>query len=124
MKKRLLAYIVLFIVYCFLAVPIAALDDILNTDQFELVTGLGFGILNSLFAFIVLKWKIIFSVISGLSVAFLSLAMANLTWLLKIAPEWDDYGIMTAILTNATSSIVFWEIIFWSKIKSARIFNK
>ncbi|SFN07503.1 hypothetical protein SAMN05421594_0827 [Chryseobacterium oleae] len=124
MKKRLLAYILLFIVYCFLAVPIATLDDILNTHQFELVTGLGFGILNFLFSFIVLKWKIIFSVISGLFIAFLALAMANLTWLLKIAPEWDDYGIMTAILTNAASSIVFWEIIFWSKSKSARIFNK
>lgn len=123
MKKRLLAYILLFIIYCFLAVPIAALDDILNTHQFELVTGLGFGILNALFAFIVLKWKIIFSVISGLSIGFLALAMVNLTGLLKIAPEWDDYGIMTAILTNAASSIVFWEIIFWSKIKSARIFN-
>lgn len=115
--KKLITYLILFILYCLLAFPVAAIDDILNTNNFYLVTSLGFGVLNSIIAFIILKWKSSFNIITGLTIAFIALALAYLLMELRWNPDWDDYGMITAICTNAISSIILWEIAFWIKKK-------
>lgn len=69
--KKLITCLVLFILYCLLAFPIAAIDDVLNTNSFYLVTSLGFGVLDSIIAFIILKCKSIFNIITGFVIAFI-----------------------------------------------------
>lgn len=115
--RKLITYLILFTLYCLLTFPIASIDDILKTDNFYLVTGLGFGILNSIIAFIILKWKDSLNIITAFSIAFISLAIAYLLIELRWAPDWDDYGMITAISTNAISSIILWEIAFQIKKK-------
>lgn len=115
--RKLISYLILFILYCLLAFPIAAIDDLLNTDNFYLVTSLGFGVLNSIIAFIILKWKNSLNVIAGFTIAFIALAIAYTLMELRWAPDWDDYGMTTAICTNAVSSIILWEITFRIKKK-------
>lgn len=116
--RKLITYLILFILYCLLAFPIAAIDDVLNTHSFYLVTSLGFGILNSIIAFIILKWKSSLNIISGFIIAFIALAAAYLLMELRWNPDWDDYGMMTAICTNAISSVILWEIALQIKKKS------
>lgn len=108
--RKLITDLILFILYCLLAFPIAAIDDALNTNNFYLVTSLGFGVLNSIIAFIILKWKSSFNIITGFIIAFIALAAAYLLMELRWNPDWDDYGMMTAICTNAISSVILWEI--------------
>ena len=108
--RKLITDLILFILYCLLAFPIAAIDDALNTNSFYLVTSLGFGVLNSIIAFIILKWKSCFNIITGFIIAFIALAAAYLLMELRWNPDWDDYGMMTAICTNAISSVILWEI--------------
>ncbi|MBP2616519.1 hypothetical protein [Chryseobacterium jejuense] len=115
--KKAITYLILFILYCLVAFPIAAIDDILKSDNFYLVTSLGFGILNSIITFIILKWKDSFNIITAFSIAFIALAIAYLLMEVRWAPDWDDYGMITAICTNAISSIVLWEIAFQIKKK-------
>ncbi|WP_347217681.1 hypothetical protein [Chryseobacterium sp.] len=115
--KKAITYVILFIIYCLLSFPIAAIDDILNTNNFYLVTSLGFGVLNSIIAFIILKWKSSFNIITGLTIAFIALALAYLLMELRWNPDWDDYGMITAICTNAISSIVLWEVVIQIKKK-------
>lgn len=43
--RKLITILILFMLYCLLAFPIAAIDDLLNTNSFYLVTILGFGAL-------------------------------------------------------------------------------
>lgn len=119
--RKLITYLILFILYCLLAFPIAAINDILNTNSFYLVTSLGFGVLNSIIAFIILKWKNSFNIITGFTIAFIALALAYLLMELRWNPDWDDYGMITAIFTNAISSIILWEIAF--RIKKKYIFQ-
>lgn len=116
--RKLITYLILFILYCLLAFPIAAIDDVLNTHSFYLVTSLGFGILNSIIAFIILKWKSSLNIISGFIIAFIALAAAYLLMELRWNPDWDDYGMMTAICTNAISSVILWEIALQIKKRS------
>lgn len=116
--RKLIIYLILFILYCLLAFPIAAIDDVLNTHSFYLVTSLGFGILNSIIAFIILKWKSSLNIISGFIIAFIALAAAYLLMELRWNPDWDDYGMMTAICTNAISSVILWEIALQIKKRS------
>lgn len=113
--KKVIIYIILLVLYCLVAFPIAAIDDILKTDNFYLITGLGFGVLNSMIAFIILKWKNSFNIIISFLIAFIALAIADLLMEMQWHPDWDDYGITTAICTNAISSIILWEIVFQIK---------
>lgn len=115
--RKLITDLILFILYCLLAFPIAAIDDALNTNNFYLVTSLGFGVLNSIIAFIILKWKSSFNIITGFIIAFIALAAAYLLMELRWNPDWDDYGMMTAICTNAISSVILWEIALQIKKK-------
>lgn len=113
--RKLITILILFMLYCLLAFPIAAIDDLLNTNSFYLVTILGFGALDSIIAFIILKWKSSLNIITGFVIAFIALAAAYLFMELRWNPDWDDYGMMTAICTNAISSIILWEIALWLK---------
>lgn len=115
--KKVITYLILFILYCLLAFPIAAIDDILKTGNFYLITGLGFGVLNSIIAFIILKWKNSFNIIISFLIAFIALAIADLLMEMQWHPDWDDYGITTTICTNAIVSIILWEIAFRIKKK-------
>lgn len=119
--RKLITDLILFILYCLLAFPIAAIDDALNTNNFYLVTSLGFGVLNSIIAFIILKWKSSFNIITGFIIAFIALAAAYLLMELRWNPDWDDYGMMTAICTNAISSVILWEIAL--QIKKRYLFS-
>ncbi|MDN3691990.1 hypothetical protein QWZ06_06850 [Chryseobacterium tructae] len=117
--KKAIIYVILFIIYCLLAFPIAGIDNMLNLHNFYLVTGLGFGILNSIIAFIILKWKSSFNITIGFVIAFISLSTAYLLLELHWVPNWDSIGMMTAIVGNAVTSIILWETAFWIKKKYA-----
>lgn len=119
--RKLITCLVLFILYCLLAFPIAAIDDVLNTNSFYLVTSLGFGVLDSIISFIILKCKSIFNIITGFVIAFIALSAAHLLMELRWNPDWDDYGMMTAICTNAISSVILWEIAL--QIKKRYLFS-
>lgn len=115
--KKAITYVILFIIYCLLALPIAGIDSVLGLHNFYLVTGLGFGVLNSIIAFIILKWKSSFNIITGFVIAFIALSTAYLLLELHLVPDWDSIGMATAIIGNAVTSIILWEIAFWAKEK-------
>lgn len=117
MKNRLIIYVIFFVLYCALAFPIASIQDILKIGTTELVLFLGFGILNTLFAFFFLKWNNVLNIIASFFISLCSLTVVHLISELHLEPSWDAYGIFTAIGTNAFTSILLWEVMFQIKRK-------
>ena len=115
MKKRIIIYIGFFILYILLAFPIASLEDFIKNVDLEIVLIFGFGLLNCAFSFLFLKWSKILNIIVAFIISSISILIVNLTWKLNIAPDWDAYGIQTAIFTNALVSIILWEITYQLK---------
>lgn len=116
--KKAITYVMLFIMYCLLAFPIAGIDSMLGLHNFYITTGLGFGVLNSVIAFIILKWKSSFNIITGFVIAFIALSAAYLLLELHWIPNWDSIGMATAIVGNAVTSIILWETAVIIKKKS------
>ena len=50
--------------------------------------------------------------------ASVGIAIVYLGWHFKIAPDFDAYGIFTAIFSNILISLIFWEVAFRLKKKS------
>ena len=117
MKYRIIIYIIFFIIYCALAFPIASVQDIFKIGSTELILFLGFGILNILFAFYFLKWNKTLNIIISFLISFVALSAVHLVSKLHLEPDWDAYGIYTAIITNALTSILLWEVTFQIKRK-------
>ena len=122
MKYRIIIYIIFFIIYCALAFPIASVQDIFKIGSTELILFLGFGILNILFAFYFLKWNKSLNIIISFLISFVALSAVHLVSKLHLEPDWDAYGIYTAIITNALTSILLWEVTF--QIKPKRTIQK
>ena len=122
MKYRIIIYIFFFIIYCALAFPIASVQDIFKIGSTELILFLGFGILNILFAFYFLKWNKSLNIIISFLISFVALSAVHLVSKLHLEPDWDAYGIYTAIITNALTSILLWEVTF--QIKPKRTIQK
>lgn len=116
--KKAITYVILFIMYCLLAFPITGIDSVLGLHNFYLTTGFGFGVLNSIIAFIILQWKSSFNIITGFVIAFIALSTAYLLLELHWVPNWDSIGMATAIIGNAVTSIILWEIAVLIKKKS------
>ena len=117
MKYRIFIYIIFFVIYCALAFPIASIQDIFKVGSTELMLFLGFGILNVLFAFYFLKWNKTLNIILSFLISFVALSVVHLVSKFHLEPDWDAYGIYTAIITNALTSILFWEVTFQIKKK-------
>ena len=117
MKYRVIIYIIFFIIYCALAFPIASIEDIFKIGSTELILFLGFGILNILFAFSFLKWNKTLNIIISFLISFVALIVVHLVSKFHLEPDSDAYGIYTAIITNALTSILLWEVTFQIKRK-------
>ncbi len=117
MKYRIIIYMIFFIIYCALAFPIASIQDIFKIGSTELILFLGFGILNILFAFYFLKWNKTLNIIISFIISFVALSTVHLVTKFHLEPNWDAYGIYTAIITNALTSILLWEVAFQIKKK-------
>ena len=100
-----------------MAFPIASFQDIFKIGSTELILFLGFGILNILFAFYFLKWNKTLNIIISFLLSFVALSAVYLVSKLHLEPDWDAYGIYTAIITNALTSILLWEVTFQIKRK-------
>jgi len=113
---RILNYIILFVTYWFCTSIFITLDEKLNIDNVFLTMGVGFVLLNILNAFIALKLKPFLNIVVAIIIASLSLFLAIQIGHAVSSPN-DPYGILTAILSNISLSIIFWEIAFQFKIK-------
>lgn len=109
-KRRLLFYIIFFILYAFLSWPMTIFQSIFVNLYVSLIVG--FGILNSIFAFLFLKWNTILNILAAFTIAGIGVFAIFLSFKLKLAPNSDAYGIGTAILSNAIVSIILWEITY------------
>jgi hypothetical protein len=109
-KHRIIYYLIFFILYCALAFPIASITDFNKNLNLETTLIVGFGILNSIFAYKFLSANIIFKIIISFLISTIAIFVVGYASKMNIAPASDSYGIQTAILTNAISSIILWEI--------------
>ncbi|MCP2027328.1 hypothetical protein L1276_002485 [Flavobacterium sp. HSC-32F16] len=118
---RVLIYCVMVIIYFFSTVALIKLDQILKLKELFITLGFGFTLINIAYSFLILKWKpelnIIFSIVIASLCLFLALKFANL----NLFSSYDAYNIMTAILSNAVFSIIFWEILYQVKTRKSKI---
>ena len=82
--------------------------------EFGMVYGIfsGLILLNLFYAFYFLKSKLWINLVCGLFVTALSCAIVYIAYTNKIKPDFDFYGIFTALFSYGISSIVAWEIFY------------
>ncbi len=82
--------------------------------EFGMVYGIisGLMFLNLFYAFYFLKSKFWINLVSGLLVTTLSCGVVYIILTNKIKPDFDFYGIYTALFSYGISSIVAWEICY------------
>lgn len=113
---RILIYSVLFVLYLIVMGFFLSIQSKLKTDLY-MTLSCGFTLFNTIYAFLVLKWKPLLNIVFSVAIAFLALFLALKTSDLNLFSVNDPYGIKTAIMTNAVVSIVFWEILYQVKIR-------
>ncbi|GGG50597.1 hypothetical protein [Epilithonimonas arachidiradicis] len=94
-------------------VAIAYSIDFFNYPNVILI--LEFGILNFVLAKYFLKLNTYLNILFAFITSSVGIITVYLGWHFKIAPDWDAYGILTAVLSNILVSLIFWEIAFWLK---------
>lgn len=94
-------------------VAIAYSIDFFNYPNVILI--LEFGILNFVLAKYFLKLNTYLNILFAFITSSVGITTVYLGWHFKIAPDWDAYGILTAVLSNILVSLIFWEIAFWLK---------
>ena len=82
--------------------------------EFGMIYGIlsGLILLNLFYAFFFLKSKLWINFVSGLFVTTLSCGVVYIVLINKIKPNFDFYGIYTALLSYGISSIIAWEICY------------
>ena len=94
--------------------------------EFGMVYGIisGLMFLNLFYAFYFLKSKFWINLVSGLLVTTLSYGVVYIILTNKIKPDFDFYGIYTALFSYGISSIVAWEICYQVlKLKNSKDTN-
>jgi len=109
---RILIYSVLFVLYLIVMGFFLSIQSKLKTDLY-MTLSCGFTLFNTIYAFLVIKWKPLLNILFSFAIAFLALKTSDL----NLFSVNDPYGIKTAIMTNAVVSIVFWEILYQVKIR-------
>jgi len=103
--------IIFFITYFILTFPFISIAyslDFFNYPSVNFI--LEFGTLNLILAHYFLKLNTYLNILFAFTTASAGIAIVYLGWHFKIAPDWDDYGIFTAIFSNILISMLFWEI--------------
>lgn len=113
---RILLYSILFFLYLSTTSVLLTLGEKLKTDPY-VTLGVGFGILNLIYAFFALKWTVLLNIICSVAIAALSLFLALKFTNLHLLLKYDPYQVKTAIFANAVFSIIFWEIVYQVKIR-------
>jgi len=113
---RILLYSILFFLYLVSTHFLLALNEKLKGDAF-ITLGIGFGVLNLIYAFTALKWKPLLNIICAVAIAALSMFLALQFTNLHLLINYDPYQVKTAIFANAIFSIIFWEIVYQFKIR-------
>ncbi|MEL1256085.1 hypothetical protein AAEO57_20005 [Flavobacterium sp. DGU38] len=113
---RILIYSLLFLLYLILTPFLLSLQSRLKTDLF-ITLAFGFAVLNTIYAFLVLKWRPLLNVLYAIAIACLALFLALKISDLHLFSKYDPYDIKTVILSNAVFAIVFWEVVYQVKIR-------
>ena len=111
-KFRLLFYILLFAIYYLLIVGILKLGDKLGIDNLLISVGTPFSIINSFVNHYLLKAKLIYDLLTGIAISYLSLYLCFWIGNFEPFPSVDPYGVITAIISNILLSIIFLEVAF------------
>ena len=119
LQIRILLYSILFFLYLTSTHFFLSLGEILKTDPY-ITMGCGFAVLNSIYAFLGLKWKPILNIICSIAIAALALFLAVQFANLHLLSNYDPYLVKTAIFTNALLSIIFWEIVYQVKNRKSK----
>ncbi|MFB9079486.1 hypothetical protein ACFFLS_06335 [Flavobacterium procerum] len=115
---RILLYSTLFFLYIISTFLLLPIRQKLETDLY-ITLGCGFGLLNIIYAFAVLRWKPLLNIICSFIIASLALFMAVKFSDLHLFSNYDPYDIKTAIFSNALFSVIFWEIVYQIKKRKA-----
>jgi hypothetical protein len=113
---RILLYSILFFLYLTSTHFLLSLNEKIKGDPF-VVLGVGFGVLNLIYAFFALKWKPLLNVLCAVGIAALAMFLALQFTNLHLLVNYDPYQVKTAIFANAVLSIIFWEIVYQIKIR-------
>ena len=111
-KLRLLLYVFLFAIYYLLIVGTLKLADKLNIDNLLIFIGIPFSIINCFVSHCLLKVKLIYDLLIGIAIAYLSLHLCFWIGNFEAFPSVDPYGIITSIVSNIFLSIIFLEVSF------------
>ena len=111
-KFRILLYTVLLIAYYLLIIGILKLDDKLNIDNLWISIGMSFSIINCFVSYHLLKTKLVYDLLIGIGISYLSLNLCLWIGNFEPFPGADPYGIITAIVSNVILSVLFLEIAF------------
>lgn len=113
---RILLYSILFFLYLTTTSVLLTIGEKLKTDPY-ITLGCGFAILNLIYAFLALKWNILFNILFAIGISALALFLALQFTNLHLLLDYDPYQVKTAIFANAVFSIIFWEIVYQVKIR-------
>ena len=93
--------IIFFFIYFILTFPFTSLAYSVELFNYpSVIFILEFGILNLVLAHYFLKLNTYLNILFAFTTASVGIAIVYLGWHFKIAPDWDAYGIFTAIFSN------------------------
>lgn len=102
---------IFFVIYFILTFPFTSIAYSIDFFNYpSVIFILEFGILNSILAHYLLKLNTYLNILFAFTTSSAGIAVVYLDWHFKIAPDWDAYGIFTAIFSNILISMIFWEI--------------
>lgn len=116
---RILIYSILFFLYLTSTHLLLELNEKFKGDPF-VTLGVGFGILNLIYAFTALKWKPLLNALCAVGIAALAMFLALQFTNLHLLVNYDPYQVKTSIFANAVLSIIFWEIVYQVKIRKSK----
>ena len=109
-KYRQIIFFFIYFILTFPFISIAYSLDFFNYPSVNFI--LEFGILNFILAHYFLKLNTYFNILFAFFTSSVGIATVYLGWHFKIAPDWDAYGIFTAIFSNILVTMLFWEFAF------------
>ncbi len=113
-KFRIINYTILFLAYYFGTALVLRMGVLYNA---VVTVGLCYMLINIINAFVVVKlkfyWNLLLAIVMTVCCLFIALRIGNL----DPFPNFDPYGILTTVVSNAILSIVCWEIIYRVKLK-------
>jgi predicted membrane channel-forming protein YqfA (hemolysin III family) len=117
LQNRIINYLVMFVIYYFTTFLLMSLDEHLEIHKVFIILVCGFTLINIFHSFLILKWTTLFNTLCSIIIAWLSLFLALKLADLHLFSKYDDYDVLTAIISNAVFSIMFWEIAYQTKVK-------